>query len=294
MNAIRKTETTLLNPTGVHPAADIFPMMPEDELVDLAEDIKANGLIHPIVLDDDGKIVDGRNRLRACEIAGVQPRFEPLKDKDPVEFVVSENIARRNMSPTQRAMAFAMLHPVPKKAGPGRGHKEKLCESQDFSPALVSRARKIIEYSKELALDVLNRGTPFDVALRQAQEAEQKRKAHDAQMAELHTKAPDVAALVQDGRLTIEAGRAELQERQQVVRRTIDEARHAAKQVMMLSSLLTVIKAVNRLTDAQLAMIEEDREEADPFARFTATDIDAAIAAAQELPDVLNPPIEDE
>ena len=39
-----------------------------------AADIKANGLVHPIMLDVDGKIlVDGRNRLKACEIAGVEP-----------------------------------------------------------------------------------------------------------------------------------------------------------------------------------------------------------------------------
>ena len=38
----------------VHPLADMFPMMPEDELTELAEDIKNHGLIHPIILDDDG------------------------------------------------------------------------------------------------------------------------------------------------------------------------------------------------------------------------------------------------
>jgi ParB-like chromosome segregation protein Spo0J len=60
----------------VHPLAALFPMMSDDELADLAEDIKANGRIHPIVLDADGVLIDGRNRLRACELAAIEPEFE--------------------------------------------------------------------------------------------------------------------------------------------------------------------------------------------------------------------------
>jgi hypothetical protein len=50
----------------VHPAALAFPEMPAAELEELADDIKQNGLAHPIVLSADGIILDGRNRLRAC------------------------------------------------------------------------------------------------------------------------------------------------------------------------------------------------------------------------------------
>jgi ParB-like chromosome segregation protein Spo0J len=57
----------------VHPIADLFPMMTDEELADLAADIKANGLLHPIVVDKEGALIDGRNRARACEIAGVEP-----------------------------------------------------------------------------------------------------------------------------------------------------------------------------------------------------------------------------
>ena len=57
----------------VHPVADLFPRMTDEELADLAADIKANGLIHPIVVDKDGVLIDGRNRARACEIAGIEP-----------------------------------------------------------------------------------------------------------------------------------------------------------------------------------------------------------------------------
>jgi ParB-like nuclease domain len=283
MNAIRKTEKTMFEPTGVHPAADILPMMPEDELAQLAEDITANGLIHPIVLDADGKIVDGRNRLRACEIAEVEPRFEQLNGKDPTEFVVSANIARRNLNASQRAMALAMLYPEPKR---GRGNKDparKETESGSFSYSLVKEARIILGSSKELTQDVLHARIHFDVALKQVREAEQRQKSHDFRMAELRSKAPDAAALIDDGRLTIEAGMSELSQRQQFVRRTIEQAQHAASQLLMLPAYLTVIQGAMRLTDADLAMIGLDREESDPLAEVTAKQIAAVLTAAEEL-----------
>jgi ParB-like chromosome segregation protein Spo0J len=104
----------------VHPIADIFPMMPEDELDDLAADIAQNGLIHPIVLDDDGRIVDGRNRFRACEKAGVEPSYASLNGHDAAAFIVSANLARRNLTKGQQAMVLAMIYPEPEKGGRGK------------------------------------------------------------------------------------------------------------------------------------------------------------------------------
>jgi hypothetical protein len=89
----------------VHPVAALFPMLPDDELDDLAEDIRANGLLHPIVLDADGVLIDGRNRLEACRRAGVEPRFERLNGREPIAFVLSANVARRHLTLGQRAMA---------------------------------------------------------------------------------------------------------------------------------------------------------------------------------------------
>jgi ParB-like chromosome segregation protein Spo0J len=85
-----------------HPAAELFPLMTKDELRTLADDIKKNGLVSPIVRTKDGVILDGRNRLAACEIAGVKPRFEEYIDKDPVAFIVSANIHRRHLTTTQK------------------------------------------------------------------------------------------------------------------------------------------------------------------------------------------------
>ena len=51
----------------MHPAADLFPLMSADELRELADDIRKNGLQVPIdmFVDGDGNtwLLDGRNRF---------------------------------------------------------------------------------------------------------------------------------------------------------------------------------------------------------------------------------------
>lgn len=89
---------------ATHPAADLMPMLGESDLAALAADIRANGLHEPVVLFD-GQVLDGRNRLAACRLAGVEPTFRTLEScGDPVSFVLSVNVRRRHLSTTQLAM----------------------------------------------------------------------------------------------------------------------------------------------------------------------------------------------
>ena len=57
----------------LHPACSAWPEMHPGELRELAADIKANGLHEPLTLTPDGLLLDGRNRMLACEMAGVEP-----------------------------------------------------------------------------------------------------------------------------------------------------------------------------------------------------------------------------
>jgi hypothetical protein len=103
-----------------HPLADLFPLMEGEEFDALVADIKANGLREPIVLYED-KILDGRNRYRACLAAKVEPHFmHPLvrpknRNKelavidDPVAYVISKNIHRRHLTAKERRVLIAKL-----------------------------------------------------------------------------------------------------------------------------------------------------------------------------------------
>jgi len=95
-----------MNDRKFHPAADIFPMLADEDLQALAEDIMAHGLQAPIELLD-GKIIDGRNRYRACRIVRVTPRMVRVTTKDPVAYVLSRNLHRRHLDTSQRAMVAA-------------------------------------------------------------------------------------------------------------------------------------------------------------------------------------------
>lgn len=86
----------------VHPSANLFPMMDEQRLASLEASIREHGLEEPIVLLG-GKILDGRNRMVACQRAGVSPRFVSWEETEPpAEYVWRLNAERRDLEPDQR------------------------------------------------------------------------------------------------------------------------------------------------------------------------------------------------
>jgi hypothetical protein len=86
-----------------HPIADMFPLMEGKEFDELVGDIQRRGLGFPIVIFE-GQIIDGRNRARACQRAGVEPRYSQFEGKaeDVPRFIVSANIHRRHLKPEIR------------------------------------------------------------------------------------------------------------------------------------------------------------------------------------------------
>jgi hypothetical protein len=92
-----------------HPAAEFFPMLGETEFETFKADIAANGL-HEAIWICDGKILDGRNRYRACVELGITPLFRTYTGPSPVSFAWSQNGERRHLNHGQRsAIGVEML-----------------------------------------------------------------------------------------------------------------------------------------------------------------------------------------
>jgi 16S rRNA G966 N2-methylase RsmD len=115
-NSGRVTDTiTVTNDGGImdiDPVCDVFPAMGGKDFDDLKADIAANGL-REAIWTHEGKVIDGRNRLRACTETGVEPRFREWPgDGSLVAFVVAMNLNRRHLTPSQRAAIGAEILPL--------------------------------------------------------------------------------------------------------------------------------------------------------------------------------------
>lgn len=139
------------NTRAFHPIADVYPRMSKVELEELTADVRRHGLLTPILLHPDGRIVDGRHRFIACEAAGVIPRFVTWDGKGSLADLVREhNDLRRHMTASQKAAVAVDLEPFyaaeakarQAAAGPasGKGRKPTACGNR--ATTAPSKARE--------------------------------------------------------------------------------------------------------------------------------------------------------
>lgn len=143
----------------IHPAAEIFPMLSDEELDSLAVDIKTHGLRHPLVMHDR-ELLDGRNRLAACKIAGVAPSFVEYEGDSPVSFVISVNIKRRQLDASQRACVAVEIEPMfAVEAKKRQGQRTDIvanlrqcnqAKASDQAAEVVSVSPRMVQYAKEI------------------------------------------------------------------------------------------------------------------------------------------------
>ena len=188
----------------VHPSADLFPMFSEDELYELANDIKQNGQIHPIVTgnNNDGKLylIDGRNRLAACKMAGVEPNVVH-HDGDVNTYINSANNMRRELTKGQKAMSFAVMFEDDELNKGGRGNKA--FPEGTVSRKMLSYARKVLKVLPGLRDNVLSGAVGLNDAYEQVQEFERDANREKGISESLQTTAPELYDRVQAEELTL-------------------------------------------------------------------------------------------
>ncbi|MEU9074579.1 ParB N-terminal domain-containing protein [Kitasatospora sp. NPDC048538] len=199
----------------LHPTADTFPMLDNDELLALAEDIKKHGQYHPIMLDEHGRLLDGRNRLRACEIAGVEPKFATYDGPDPDAFTLSVNIRRRNLTKGQIAMVAAKACSAAEHKGRSAGElsARSVSEQAGVSLGRIGQALTVVRHASDLVDQVISGAMGLDEAYKTARENKAKAESVESQLARLREEDPELADKVVEGELSLPAAWAERKER---------------------------------------------------------------------------------
>ncbi|HZU76721.1 MAG TPA: plasmid replication/partition related protein, partial [Dehalococcoidia bacterium] len=101
------------------------------------------------MLDAEGTLIDGRNRLRACQIAGVAPTFTTLAGHDPVAYILGANVSRRHLSKGQAAMAVALTCLETKRP------QRAAADAAGVNAGRVGQAAVVCSYAPELAEQVM-------------------------------------------------------------------------------------------------------------------------------------------
>lgn len=120
---------------GVYQPRQVFH---QDELDELANSIKENGLIQPILLrkaknEDYYEIIAGERRFRATKIAGltkIPAIVKKINNHEALELAIIENVQRSDLSITEEAKGYEQLinefsytqDQVAKKLGKSRSH----------------------------------------------------------------------------------------------------------------------------------------------------------------------------
>lgn len=152
-------------------------MLPKKELKKLSDHIKANGLIEAIILHEK-QVLDGRNRLVACEMSGTIPYFRNYHgDQSPCEYVLGRNLHRRDLTKSLRATIAVRALPLLKaeakerqRLSEGRGQKgsaevrdlnigksaQHAAESVGVSTRYVEQAKAIQEKAPEAFEQIAN------------------------------------------------------------------------------------------------------------------------------------------
>ena len=130
-----------------HPFSKLFPPISEEDFGKLAADIKLNGL-HQLIVRYQGKILDGNNRYRACELVKIAPKFGDFTGDDAAarNYVISANIHRRHLSPDQRREIIATLL----KADPAQSNRQ-IADTAKVSHHTVGDVRSALETTGQIA-----------------------------------------------------------------------------------------------------------------------------------------------
>ena len=198
---------------NLHSLCTIFPKLDQLAFEALRSDIQTNGLRNPIVVKN-GEVIDGQNRLQACNDLGITPRFEEYAGDDLVEFVLAQNLHRRHLSAGQAATIVAL--------------------AQDWSAAhpsgKISKSNKINDLDDNSKLAILpTKGKPLDTQADRADKSGASKRTQGS-ADKLVKENPELAKKVASGEMTLNAAIKEIEPQKEVSEEDSFDVVHAYEQ----------------------------------------------------------------
>jgi len=98
--------------------ATLVPKLSPQEYESLQTSIKVNGLLIPLIVNQNGVLLDGYHRYRACQELGIKPQVEAKIFPGPLEeklFVINVNLKRRQLTNAQKVELGESLKPIYKE-----------------------------------------------------------------------------------------------------------------------------------------------------------------------------------
>jgi hypothetical protein len=160
----------------LHESVGIVPEMSLEEWEELLESIREKGIQVPVHALEDGRVLDGRHRLKAAKELGIKEIdviYHKMNDIEAIEFVRNTATKRRNLTPAQKAAIVLEAEDLCKKIaeakrlnslsnlkqgsyipdgvqGPKGRTNEILGDLAGVSEATIKRVKRVKEESPEL------------------------------------------------------------------------------------------------------------------------------------------------
>jgi len=152
----------------LHQVVYLFPPMGAREFGHLVESIQRHGQLEP-VWTYKGEIIDGRHRLSACQMLGLEVLTREWEGEGALlDFVLGLNLGRRHLNPSQKAVVGYRMLPVledeakerQRRAGGDRrsvdhcGSVVPMLEQLKRHPSSIELAARTVGVSKQYVADV--------------------------------------------------------------------------------------------------------------------------------------------
>lgn len=259
-----------------------YDWLSDEEMARLVADIEQHGQRIPAQLDADGRLLDGKNRQKAC-LACMPPRkLKVAKWRGPATeeryraFVESHNDRRRHETESQRSIRVAKRTATPPKSAPGR---PKTRENVEENRELGKEIRNVADFqttendnSKKgrQSTTVREEAKAAGVSLRTLEDARRVLRDHPDQVAAVESGEKSLNEVLRPAAKTDDDG--PIVQRDRFGREIPEDVADTWAETQLFSEIEREIQALRRrvidVCGGDDALKEGSRSKPEPFARF--------------------------